>query len=81
MAGAAAMAGLAYFLERALTDWLFVDLHVPRQAAQLIGVPTAIGAGVALYFGIARVFRFPELGFVMEALRAKKQKKAGTGRS
>ena len=69
------MATVAFFAERTLTTWLYVDL--PHKAAQLVGVPTAIALGVAVYFGLARLFRFPELGFVLDALRAKKRKKAG----
>ncbi len=49
---------------------------LPHKAAQIVGVPAAIAAGVAAYFAWARLFRFPELGFVFEALRARKQKKA-----
>ena len=59
-----------------MTDWLFVGVHLPRQVAQFVGVPTAIALGMGVYFAIARVFRFPELGFVADAIRAKKQKKA-----
>ena len=76
LGAASAMAAAAVFAERALTDWLFLGLHLPRQAAQFIGVPAAIALGAAVYFGLARAFRFPELGFVTEALRAKKKKKA-----
>lgn len=73
--GAAALMGaVAWFAERELTTWLYV--YLPHKAAQIIGVPAAIALGIAVYFGIARAFRFPELGFVLDALRAKKQKKA-----
>ena len=75
LGAAGAMAAVAVFAERGLTTWLY--LHLPHKAAQIVGVPTAIALGVAVYFGIARVFHFPELGFVLDALRAKKQKKAG----
>ncbi|HAL93043.1 MAG TPA: murein biosynthesis integral membrane protein MurJ [Verrucomicrobia bacterium] len=72
--GAAVLMGaVAFFAERELTTWLYV--YLPHKAAQIIGVPTAIALGIAVYFGIARAFRFPELGFVLDALRAKKQKK------
>jgi putative peptidoglycan lipid II flippase len=73
LAAAVVMAAVAFFTERALTTWLYV--YLPHKAAQIIGVPTAIALGVAVYFVLARVFRFPELGFVLEALRAKKKKK------
>lgn len=74
LAAAAAMAATAYFAERALTTWLYV--YLPHKAAQIVGVPTAIALGAAVYFALARVFRFPELGFVLDALRNKKAKKA-----
>ena len=67
------MAAVAWFAEREITTALYVSL--PHKAAQIVGVPAAIALGVAAYFGLARVFRFPELGFVFEALRARKQKK------
>ena len=54
------------------TTWLYV--YLPHKAAQWIGVPTAIALGVAVYFALARAFRFHELGFVLDALRAKKKK-------
>lgn len=72
---AGAMAAVAFFAERTLTTWLYV--YLPHKAAQLVGVPAAIALGVAVYFGLARLFRFPELGFVTDALRAKKRKKTG----
>ena len=74
LGAAAAMAAVACYAERALTTWLYV--YLPHKAAQLVGVPTAIALGMAVYFVIARVCRFPELGFVIDAIRAKKQKKA-----
>jgi putative peptidoglycan lipid II flippase len=81
LVAAGAMAAVAWWTERALTTWLYA--YLPHKAAQLVGVPAAIALGMAVYFGIARAFRFPELGFVIEALRAKKQRKAavpgGTG--
>lgn len=73
LAAAAAMAAVAWFAEREITTWLYV--YLPHKAAQIVGVPTAIALGAGVYFGLARVCRFPELGFVAEALRAKKQKK------
>lgn len=76
LGAAAVMVVVAWFAERAFTDGLFIRAHLPWKAAQWIGVPTAIALGAAVYFSIARVFRFPELGFVGEALRARKQKKA-----
>ncbi len=69
-----AMAAVAFYAERAIMTWLYVFL--PHKLAQWIGVPMAIVLGAAVYFTIARLFRFPELGFVMDALRARKQKKA-----
>jgi putative peptidoglycan lipid II flippase len=77
LAAAGAMAAVAFFAERALTTWLYV--YLPHKAAQLVGVPVAIALGIAVYFGIARAFRYPELGFVLDALRAKKWKKAASG--
>ncbi len=74
LAAAAAMAATAYFAERTLTTWLYV--YLPHKAAQIVGVPSAIALGVIVYFALARIFRFPELGFVFDALRNKKAKKA-----
>ncbi len=71
LAAAAAMAAAAFFAERALTGWLY--LHLPHKAAQVAGVSAAIALGAAVYFAVARVFRFPELGFVLDALRARKR--------
>ncbi|HOO20512.1 MAG TPA: murein biosynthesis integral membrane protein MurJ [Kiritimatiellia bacterium] len=79
LGAAAAMAATAFFAERALTTWLYV--HLPHKAAQLIGVPLAIALGAAVYFGLARLFRYPELGFVADALRSRKQKKSGDAAS
>ncbi len=76
LGASAAMAAVAVATEYFLTDWLYLGLHLPRKASQIIGVPAAIALGGAVYFGLARAFRFPELGFVIEALRAKRQKKA-----
>ena len=73
LGAAACMAAVAWFAEREITTALYAWL--PHKAAQIVGVPAAIAAGVAAYFGLARAFRFPELGFVFEALRARKQKK------
>jgi putative peptidoglycan lipid II flippase len=74
LGAAGAMAAVAWYTERVFTTWLYV--YLPHKAAQLIGVPTAIALGMAVYFGLARAFRFPELGFVLDALRARKAKKA-----
>jgi putative peptidoglycan lipid II flippase len=74
LGAAAAMAVVAFYAERAIMGQLYV--YLPHKLAQWIGVPAAILLGAAVYFGIARLFRFPELGFVMEALRARKAKKA-----
>ena len=73
LGAAAVMAAVALFAERELTTWLYV--YLPHKAAQIVGVPAAIALGVAVYFGLARALRFPELGFVFDALRKKKQKK------
>jgi putative peptidoglycan lipid II flippase len=76
LGAAMAMAAVAFYAERFLMKWLYVyfppHLHT---AAQLIGVPAAIALGMAVYVGLARAFRFPELDFVLDSLRAKKQKK------
>ncbi len=72
LGAAAAMAAVALTAERILTSWLY--LHLPHKAAQLIGVPAAIALGIGVYFGLARLFRFPELGFLFDALRARKSK-------
>ena len=74
LGAAAAMAASAWYAERVITTWLYV--YLPHKPAQIVGVPAAIALGIAVYFGLARAFRFPELDFVRDALRAKKQKKA-----
>ena len=74
LGAAACMAAVAWFAEREITTALYVAL--PHKAAQIVGVPAAIALGAAAYFGLARLFRFPELAFVFEALRARKRKKA-----
>jgi putative peptidoglycan lipid II flippase len=73
LGAAAAMAATAFYAERALTTWLYV--YLPHKAAQLVGVPLAIALGMAVYFGAARLFQFPELGFLADALRSRKQQK------
>lgn len=75
LGAAAAMAAVAWFAERGITTWLYV--YLPHKAAQIVGVPLAIALGAAVYFGLARLFRFPELGFLFDALRSRKQKKSG----
>jgi len=75
LAAAAVMGVVAFYAERVLTDWLYVQVHLSSTFAQWIGVPTAIALGMTVYFTIAWIFRFPELGFVLEALRARKKKK------
>jgi putative peptidoglycan lipid II flippase len=74
LGAAACMAAVAWFAVREITTALYVAL--PHKAAQIVGVPAAIALGAAAYFGLARLFRFPELAFVFEALRARKRKKA-----
>ena len=74
LGAASAMAAVAWLAERKLTTWFYI--YLPHKAAQIAGVPSAILLGIAVYFLLARVFRFPELGFVFEALSARKQKKA-----
>lgn len=76
LGAAIAMAATAFYAERVITTWLYV--YVPHKAAQLIGVPLAIALGMAVYFGAARLFRFPELGFVLDALRTRKQAKSAS---
>ena len=74
LGAAAVMAAVAWFAEREITTWLYV--YLPHKAAQIVGVPTAIALGIAAYFGLARAFRFPELDFVFDALRARKRNQA-----
>ena len=77
LGASAVMVAVALGTEQVLMKWLSVyvplDLH---KVAQFIGVPAAIGVGMAVYFGLAHAFRFPELGYVLEAVRSKKPKKA-----
>ena len=75
LGASAAMAATALGTERALTTWLYA--HVPHKAAQWIGVPAAIALGIGVYFALARAFRFPELGYVIEALRARNRRRGG----
>ena len=74
LGAAAVMAAVAWYAERMLTTWLYA--YLPHKFAQITGVPAAIALGIAVYFILAHVLRFPELGFVFDALRARKQKKA-----
>jgi putative peptidoglycan lipid II flippase len=71
LGAAAAMGAVAYGAERALTTWLYI--YLPHKIAQIIGVPAAIVLGAAVYFGLARIFRFPELGYVLDALRSRRK--------
>lgn len=73
LAAAAAMAVVALVAERFITDGLFVHARLSMQLSRIIGVPAAIALGIGVYFGLARLFRFPELGFVFEALSARKR--------
>ena len=63
----------AWGVERAVSPWLYVRMDL--QLARIAGVSAALGTGVVVYFAIARLFRYPELGFVMEALRRKRAAK------
>ena len=38
-----------------------------------------MAVGAAVYFGIAKALRYPELGFVTEALASRKKKKSTAG--
>ena len=76
LGAAVLMAATAWFAERHLTDWLFTGLHLPGKLAQIGGVAAAIALGMAVYFALARILRFPELGFVAEALRSRRQARA-----
>ena len=70
---ASVMALVAWQVQRVGSTWLY--LHVAPKIAQLIAVPAAIALGGGLYLLIARLAHFPELGFVLEALRARRQKR------
>ncbi|MBR6023123.1 MAG: murein biosynthesis integral membrane protein MurJ [Kiritimatiellae bacterium] len=77
LGAAAAMSAAAWWVERTLRAWLCHDVWwMPTQGAQGVACGAAIAVGAAIYFGIARAFRFPELGFVAEALAKKRKKKA-----
>lgn len=69
---AAAMAAAAYFAN----GWLSAKVAAWRPALAPFAVLPAIAAGVATYFALAKVFRVPELGFVTEALRSRRKRKA-----
>lgn len=79
LAAALVMAAAAYGLYHVLWTSLFVEGRLSLMLTRWIAVPASIGAGMLLYFGIARLFRFPELGFVLDALRSKKQPKPAAG--
>lgn len=82
LGAAAAMAVVAVPAERAIVTGLYVVLpDALHKAAQIGGVLAAIALGAGVYFGLAWILRFPELGFVFEALRAKKRRPAGEGGS
>lgn len=70
------MAVVAFTAEHFLTDGLMTGAHLSRKISHLIGVPTAIVLGMGVYFGSARLFRVPELGFVLEALRSRRSSRA-----
>lgn len=73
LAASAVMGAAAWGVERAVSPWLYVRMDL--QLARIAGVAAALGTGVVVYFAIARLFRYPELGFVMEALRRKRAAK------
>lgn len=77
LAAAAAMALIAWGVEHALTPWLY--LRLPITVARISGCSAAILVGAIVYFGVARVFHYPELGFVMDAL--KRRRRSGTAAS
>ena len=71
------MAAAAWVTERALTGWLCLHaLWLPTGAAQIVGCGTAVAVGAAVYFGIAKALKYPELGFVTEALASRRKKKS-----
>lgn len=76
LSAAAVMAAVAVAAERVLTDGLFVRFHLSRAVSHWIGVPAGIALGAAAYMGLAFLFRFPELGYVFDAVRNKKRAKA-----
>ena len=64
-------------VERGATGWLCRHaMWMEPSWAQVVGCSVAIAAGGAVYFGLAKALRFPELGFVTEALARRKRKKA-----
>lgn len=71
LGAAVGMALAALLVLRGLTPWL--DTMVSLKLARLIAVPLAIGLGMAVYFGLARLFRFQELGDLMDALRRRRK--------
>jgi putative peptidoglycan lipid II flippase len=72
----AAMAGAAWWVEKALREWLCGSVFwMSPEWAQRVSCVAAMAAGAAVYFGIAKALRFPELGFVTEALAKKRAKK------
>ena len=72
LALAAAMAAVAYFTNR----WLVSVAASWRPALAPFAVLPAIVLGAAAYFVLAKVCRVPELGFVTEALRNRRKRKA-----
>lgn len=80
LGAAAAMAGVAWAVERWATGWLCLHaLWLPTEGAQIAGCGVAMAVGAAVYFGIAKALRYPELGFVTEALASRKKKKSAAG--
>lgn len=45
-----------------------------EKPAQIVAVAAGVLLGVAIYFGLAALFRFPEIGFVREALQRRRRK-------
>lgn len=75
LAAAACMGLAAFLIESQLSNWFHTEIPQYLAYSRWISVPVAIVAATGIYFAIARLFRFPELDFVLDALKAKRQKK------
>lgn len=75
LCAATGMAAAAWLAHRLLGGVLPLWTWLPGALTPWIAVPCAIFIGAGVYFAIARIGRYPELDFVLDALHAKRQRK------